>query len=142
MPKTKPKPPKKKKKTPPRRPTRVAPKKITPPKKIHAKPIQKARDTMTAETTKKSADVKTADEPMSMKERREQLLQQAEDNEAANDEAYEEQVAANKDFAAKMEKASDPKEQEQADAAAGKAAKPKYVASPTTPDFKQGQAAG
>jgi hypothetical protein len=143
MPKAKPKPPPKKKKAPPpRRPTRVpAPKKI-PPKKVHAEPIQKARDIMTGEPTKKSADVKTADEPMSMKERRAQLLQQAEDNEAANDEAYEKQVDANLQFAAKMEKANDPEERDKADAAAAKKANPKYIASPTSPDFKQGQAAG
>jgi hypothetical protein len=150
MPKTKPKPPPKKKKKaapPPRRPIRVVP----PPKPkkrqrqaVHAEPTSKVRDTMTAEPAKKTADVKTTDEPMSMKERRAELLQQAEDNEAANDEAYEKQVEANKDFAAKMEKASDPAAQEQADAAAAKTAgaKPKYTPSPTTPDFKAGQASG
>jgi hypothetical protein len=97
-------------------------------------------------TPAKTKDVKTAaDEPMSIKDRRAELIAQAEDNEAANDEAYDKQVEANKDFAAKMEKANDPEERDKADAAAADAAKkasPKYIASPTTPDFKQGQAAG
>jgi hypothetical protein len=153
MPKTKPKPPKKKKAPPPlpRRPIHVPPPK---PKKrmreaapaVPPKPIKKASQAMTEPTTKahKAPDAKTADEPISIKDRRAELLQQAEENEAANDEAYEAQVEANKDFAARMEKANDPDERDKADAAAAKAAgaKPKYTPSPTTPDFKQGQAAG
>jgi hypothetical protein len=130
MPKAKPKPPPKKKA---KRPTRVPPK----PTKRYAKPIpKKARDTMPTQADEAN-DVQT------MKERRAQLLKQAEDNEAANDEAYEKQVDANMQFAAKMEKANDPDERDKADAAAQKAqqqAKPK--SSPTTADFKQGQAAG
>jgi hypothetical protein len=104
-------------------------------------PTKKARPAM---PPAKKPDVKTADEPMSIKDRRAELIAQAEDNEAANDEAYDKQVEANRDFAAKMEKANDPEERDKADAAAAKAAeaKPKYAPSPTTPDFKQGQAAG
>jgi hypothetical protein len=102
-------------------------------------PTKKARPIMAP--AKKPTDVKT-DEPMSLKDRRAELIAQAEDNQAANDEAYDKQVEANKEFAANMEKAKDPEEAEKADAAAAKKATPKYTPSPTTPDFKQGQAAG
>jgi hypothetical protein len=109
---------------------------------VHPKPTKKARPAMTAAA--KANDGAKADdaEPIGLKERRDALIAQAEEKEAAHDEAYDKLVAENKEFAARMEKAQDPEERDKADAAAAKKANPKYIQSPTTADFKQGQAAG
>jgi hypothetical protein len=163
MPKTKAKP---KKAAAIKRHPRIPAKKKARPRMreaVHAKPTKKARPAMPTPTTKADASKsKSEPEEMSPAERRKYLLEEAEKNEKFNDELttmqhnfnkkaqqlFEDAAAETSDPDALRESAingfrqqQDPDERKKS-AEAAQSSKPKYTPSPTTPDFKAGQASG
>jgi hypothetical protein len=110
-------------------------------------------------TTAKVEDRKEG-QPVAIGDRRKQLLEEAEKNEALNDELDAMQVEQNKKAQAAFDNAQNPpdpdeqresaitaqKQQDPAErkkqAEAAQKSNPKYTPSPTTPDFKAGQASG